>query len=59
MVKLVKDNQEYAQNIRVQKVNDNFYKVLCDVKYPDLITKEDHKEWVTGPEYTGWVEKRG
>ena len=61
MVKLVKDNQEHAQNIRVRKVNDNFYKVLCDVRYPDLIAKEDHKEWVTDPEFgSGWVEwKKG
>ena len=60
MIKLVKDNQEHAQNIRVQKVNDNFYRVLCDVRYPDHIAKEDHKEWVTNPEFTGWVEwKKG
>lgn len=60
MIKLVKENQEHAQNIRVQKVDDNFYKVLCDVKYPDNFAKEDHKKWVQDPEYTGWIEwKKG
>ena len=28
MIKLVKDNQEYAQNIRVVKENDNYFKVF-------------------------------
>ena len=60
MIKLVKDNQEYAQNIRVVKKNDNYFKVLCDVRYPDNIAKEDYKKWEDSPEYTGWIEwKKG
>ena len=60
MIKLVKDNQEHAQNIRVKKVDDNYFKVVCDIRYPDLIAKEDYKKWVEGPEYTGWIEwKKG
>jgi len=60
MVKLVKENQENAKNIRVQKVNDNKFYVVCDIIFQDLIAKEDVKKWVSGPEYTGWIEwKKG
>ena len=55
MIKLVKDNQEHAENIRVKKVDDNYFKVVCDIKYPDHIAEEDHKKWEEGPEYTGWI----
>ena len=60
MIKLVKDNQEHAENIRVQKIDDKKFYVLCDIKHPDLIAEEDYKKWVESPEYSGWVEwKRG
>ena len=60
MIKLVKDNQEHAENIRVQKLDDKRFMVLCDIRYPDHIAKEDYKKWEEGPEYTGWIEwKKG
>ena len=60
MIKLVKDNQEHAENIRVQKINDKRFYVLCDIRYPDNIAKEDYKKWVDDEHYTGWVEwKKG
>jgi hypothetical protein len=60
MIKLVKDNQEHAENIIVQKIDDKRFYVLCDIRYPDLIAKEDYKKWESCPEYTGWVEwKKG
>tara|TARA_X000001382_G_scaffold11109_1_gene7539 strand:- start:179 stop:694 length:516 start_codon:yes stop_codon:yes gene_type:complete len=60
MIKLVKDNQEHAENIRVQKIDDKRFYVLCDIRYPDVIAKEDYKKWVQDPEYTGWIEwKKG
>ena len=60
MIKLVKDNQEHAENIRVQKIDDKRFYVLCDIRYPDFIAKEDYKKWEESPEYTGWIEwKKG
>ena len=60
MIKLVKDNQEHAENIRVQKLDDKIFMVLCDIRYPDHIAEEDYKKWEEGPEYTGWIEwKKG
>ena len=60
MIKLVKDNQEHAENIRVQKINDKRFYVLCDIRYPNNIAKEDYKKWVDDEHYTGWVEwKKG
>ena len=60
MIKLVKDNQEHAENIRVQKIDDKRFYVLCDIRHPDHIAKEDHKEWVDDEFYTGWIEwKKG
>jgi len=60
MIKLVKDNQEHSENIRVQKIDDKRFYVLCDIRYPDCIAKEDYKKWEECPEYTGWVEwKKG
>ena len=60
MIKLVKDNQEHAENIRVQKLDDKRFMVLCDIRYPDHIAEEDYKKWEEGPEYTGWIEwKKG
>ena len=43
MIKLVKDNQEHAENIRVQKLDNKRFMVLCDIRYPDHIAKEDSK----------------
>ena len=60
MIKLVKDNQEHAENISVQKIDDKRFYVLCDIRYPDFIAKEDYKKWEESPEYTGWIEwKKG
>lgn len=60
MIKLVKDNQEHAENIRVQKIDDKRFYVLCDIRYPDNIAKEDYKKWVDDEHYTGWIEwKKG
>ena len=60
MIKLVKDNQEHAENIRVQKINDKRFYVLCYIRYPNNIAKEDYKKWVDDEHYTGWVEwKKG
>ena len=60
MIKLVKDNQEHAENIRVQKINDKRFYVLCDIRYPNNIAKEDYKKWDDDEHYTGWVEwKKG
>ena len=60
MIKLVKDNQEHAENIRVQKINDKRFYVLCDIRYPNNIAKEDYKKWVDDEHYTGWIEwKKG
>ena len=60
MIKLVKDNQEHAENIRVQKIDDKRFYVLCDIQYPDNIAKEDYKKWVDDEHYTGWIEwKKG
>jgi hypothetical protein len=60
MIKLVKDNQEYAENIRVQKIDDKRFYVLCDIRYPNNIAKEDYKKWVDDEHYTGWIEwKKG
>jgi hypothetical protein len=60
MFKLVKENQEHAKNIRVQKVDDKKFYIVCDIRYPDLIAKEDHKEWIDEVDYTGWIEwKKG
>jgi len=60
MIKLVKENQEHAKNIRVQKVDDKTFYVVCDIRYPDFIAEEDYKKWEEGPEYTGWIEwKKG
>ena len=55
MIKLVKDNQEHAENIRVQKINDKRFYVLCDIRYPNNIAKEDYKKWVDDEHYTGWI----
>lgn len=60
MIKLVKDNQEHAENIRVQKIDDKRFYVLCDIRYSDNIAKEDYKKWVDDEHYTGWIEwKKG
>lgn len=60
MIKLVKDNQEHAENIRVQKIDDKRFYILCDIRYPDNIAKEDYKRWVDDEHYTGWIEwKKG
>jgi hypothetical protein len=56
MIKLVKENQEHAKNIRVQKVNDKTFYVVCDIRYPDFIAEENHKEWIDDEHYTGWIE---
>ena len=44
MIKLVKDNQEHAENIKVQKIDDKRFYVLCDIRYPDNIAKEDFQK---------------
>ena len=60
MIKLVKDNQEHAENIRVQKLDEKRFMVICDIRYPDRIAGEDYKKWVDDEHYTGWIEwKKG